>query len=81
MEIDGAPGHLDLDGPLARRATELGATIVIDSDSHRLDALGRQMRWGVGTARRGWIEPQHVLNPGSVADVRAFVARKRARRS
>ena len=36
------------------------------------------MRFGVGTARRGWIEPRHVLNTRSVDDVRAFVARKRA---
>jgi hypothetical protein len=36
------------------------------------------MRFGVGTARRGWIEPRHVLNAGSIDDVRAFVARKRS---
>lgn len=79
MEIDGAPGHLDMDGAVARRAVAAGVTIVVDSDCHRVDALGRQMRFGVGTARRGWIEPHHVLNTRSVADVRAFVARKRAR--
>jgi DNA polymerase (family 10) len=37
------------------------------------------MRWGVATARRGWIEPEQVLNTRSVDDVRAFVARKRGR--
>ena len=79
LEIDGAPGHLDLDGVLARRAVAAGVTLVIDSDSHRMDALGRQMRFGVGTARRGWIEPQHVLNTRPVEEVRSFVARKRAR--
>ncbi len=79
MEIDGAPGHLDLDGALARRAAAAGVTLTIDSDCHRADALGRQMRWGLGTARRGWIEPRHVLNTRGADDVRAFVARKRAR--
>ena len=79
MEIDGAPGHLDMDGAVARRAVAAGVTLVVDSDCHRVDALGRQMRFGVGTARRGWIEPHHVLNTRSVAEVRAFVARKRAR--
>lgn len=79
MEVDGAPGHLDMDGPLARRAAAAGVTIVIDSDCHHMEALGRQMHFGVGTARRGWIEPQHVLNTRGVDDVRAFVARKRAR--
>jgi DNA polymerase (family X) len=79
MEVDGAPGHLDMDGAVARRAATAGVTIVIDSDCHRFDALGRQMRFGVGTARRGWIEPHHVLNTRSIDDVRAFVAAKRAR--
>jgi DNA polymerase (family 10) len=80
MEIDGAPGHLDMDGALARRAVSLGVTVAIDSDCHRADALGRQMRFGLGTARRGWIEPRHVLNTRSLADVRDFIARKRAGR-
>jgi DNA polymerase (family 10) len=79
MEIDGAPGHLDMDGALARRAAEAGVTIVVDSDCHRVDGLGRQMRFGVGTARRGWIEPRHVLNTREASEVRAFVSRKRER--
>lgn len=79
MEIDGAPGHLDMDGAIARRAAAAGVTIVVDSDCHRAELLRRQMRFGVGTARRGWIEPRHVLNTRSVEDVVAFVARKRAR--
>ncbi len=78
MEIDGAPGHLDMDGALARRAATAGVTIVINSDCHRADALGRQMWFGIGTARRGWVEPAQVLNTRSVDAVRDFVARKRA---
>jgi DNA polymerase (family 10) len=79
MEIDGAPGHLDMDGSVARQAVAAGVTLVVDSDCHRMDALGRQMRFGVGTARRGWIGPDSVLNTRDIAAVRAFVARKRAR--
>ena len=80
MEVDGAPGHLDMDGAVARRAVEQGVAIVIDSDCHRAEALGRQMEFGVGTARRGWVEPRHVLNTRSASEVRAFVALKRSRR-
>jgi len=79
LEIDGAPMHLDLDGDRARAAVEAGVTVVIDSDCHRAPALDRQMWMGVGTARRGWVEPRHVLNTRSLAEVRAFIARKRAR--
>src|SRR5262245_4428339 len=80
LEIDGAPGHLDMDGTLARRAIAAGVTVVIDSDCHRAEALARQMLFGIGTARRGWVEPGHVLNTHGVDAVRAFVAKKRARR-
>ena len=67
-------------GALARRAAAAGAMLVIDSDCHRSDGLERQMRFGVGTARRGWITPDQVLNTRSVEEVRSFIARKRARR-
>jgi DNA polymerase (family 10) len=77
VEIDGAPVHLDLDGALARRAVAAGATLVIDSDCHRADALGRQMDLGVTTARRGWVEAKHVLNARPLSDVRELLARKR----
>jgi DNA polymerase (family 10) len=79
MEVDGAPGHLDMDGEIARKAAAAGVTIAIDSDCHRIDGLARQMQFGIGTARRGWIEPSHVLNTRPIEDVRAFVAHKRAR--
>jgi DNA polymerase (family 10) len=79
LEIDGAPGHLDLDGAQARAAAAAGATLVIDSDCHRAGALHRNMTLGVGLARRGWIEPRMVLNTRPLVDVLAFVGAKRRR--
>ena len=80
VEIDGSPSHLDLDGALARRAIAAGATVSINSDCHRSEMLGRQMDFGVVTARRGWVEPRHVLNTRSVVDIRSTIAAKRASR-
>jgi DNA polymerase (family 10) len=77
LEIDGAPAHLDLDGALARRALGAGVTLAISSDSHRADMLDHQMQLGLVTARRGWVEPRHVLNARPLAEVRDAVARKR----
>lgn len=77
LEIDGAPSHLDLDGEHARAAVAAGVTVTVDSDCHRAGALGRQMDFGVGTARRGWVEARHVLNARPLAEVRAFVKAKR----
>jgi DNA polymerase (family X) len=81
LEVDGAPGHLDLDGEHARAAMAAGVTLTIDSDCHRSAALDRQMRLGVGTARRGWVEAGHVLGTGSIDAVRAFIQAKRVRTS
>jgi len=77
VEVDGSPNHLDLDGALARRAAASGAMLTIDSDAHRHDALGRQLQFGVGTARRGWVQPEQVLNTRGASAVRSFVAAKR----
>lgn len=78
VEIDGAPMHLDMDGALARRAVSRGVTIAIGGDSHRTAQLERHMHLGVTTARRGWVEPRHVVNTRPIADIRAIIARKRA---
>ena len=80
VEIDGAPSHLDLDGALARRAIAAGATVVVSGDCHRAEMLAAQMRLGIVMARRGWVEPRHVLNTRSLQDVRAFIAAKRSLR-
>ena len=79
LEIDGAPSHLDLDGEHARAAVAAGVTLTIDSDCHRARLLRRQMELGIGTARRGWVEPRHVLNTRPLHEVLAFIAAKRAR--
>ena len=80
VEVDGAPSHLDLDGALARRAVAAGATLVVDSDCHRADMLARQMGLGLTMARRGWVEPRHVLNTRPLDALRAAIAAKRAGR-
>ena len=79
LEIDGAPAHLDMDGALARRAIDAGAMVSIDSDAHRAEMLDRQMALGLTTARRGWVEPRHVVNTRPLAEIRALIAAKRRR--
>lgn len=81
LEIDGSPSHLDLDADRARAAVAAGVTISIDSDCHKVEALGRQMGLGVRIARRAGIEARHVLTCQPLTEVRAFVAAKRAGRA
>ena len=72
LEINADPRRLDLDGRAVKTATEAGARIVVDTDSHRISSYGH-VRYGVHTARRGWAEPDDVLNTGDSASIRAFV--------
>lgn len=71
LEIDAQPERLDLSDSLARRAVEAGARIAIDSDAHTTDELRHIESYGVGVARRGWVQPEHVINTLPVDDMLA----------
>jgi DNA polymerase (family 10) len=61
LEINAHPKRLDLNDIHARMAKELGAGISIDTDSHSVSQL-QLMKYGVFTARRGWLEKKDVIN-------------------
>jgi DNA polymerase (family 10) len=61
LEIDGDPARLDLRDTHARAAIAAGCTLSIDSDAHSPAALDN-ITYGVGTAQRAWVPPDHVLN-------------------
>jgi DNA polymerase (family X) len=64
LEINANPDRRDLSEVHARAAVAAGVGILIDSDAHRTRTLAN-MRWGVATARRGWLEREDVLNTRS----------------
>jgi DNA polymerase (family X) len=76
MELNGFPDRLDLRDDHLRLARAAGATVSIDTDSHAVGHLGH-MRYGVGTAQRGWITKGAVLNTKTPKQLLAFVERKR----
>jgi DNA polymerase (family 10) len=61
LEINAHPARLDLNDAHARRATELGVKLVINSDAHDVNGF-TVLRFGVATARRGWVTAADVLN-------------------
>ncbi|ELY86367.1 DNA polymerase/3'-5' exonuclease PolX [Natrinema altunense] len=72
LEVNSDPRRLDLWGSAVQAALEEGAPIAINTDSHRPATL-EYMRWGVHTARRGWAEPDDVINTWKLADLREFL--------
>ncbi len=71
IEINGYPDRMDLPGHLARFAKEKGCKLAIDTDSHARAHLDF-MVYGVGLARRGWLEPGDVINAWTLEKVKAF---------
>jgi DNA polymerase (family 10) len=62
---------------MARRAIAAGVEVSVDGDCHRADWLGRQMLFGVATARRGWVTADRVVNTRPLAALGERLARKR----
>jgi len=61
LEINAYPERLDLSDVHCRRAKEEGVLMAIDTDSHAALQL-QLMKYGVMTARRGWLEKKDVIN-------------------
>ncbi|MBI2880763.1 MAG: DNA polymerase/3'-5' exonuclease PolX [Candidatus Tectomicrobia bacterium] len=61
LEVNGSYQRLDLSDVHARRALDLGATLCLSTDAHRLEAVGRT-ELAVGQARRAWAKKSDVLN-------------------
>jgi DNA polymerase (family 10) len=67
LELNAFPDRLDLKDEHCRMAKEMGVRVVISSDAHNINQL-EVMRYGVSTARRGWLEKVDVLNTMPVKD-------------
>jgi DNA polymerase (family 10) len=61
IEINADPQRLDLDWRLCREARDAGVAITIAPDAHSLAGL-QNVEFGVGIARKGWLEPRDILN-------------------
>ncbi len=68
LEINAFPQRLDLNDLNCRRAKEIGARLVIDTDAHTFEQLVT-MRLGVSVARRGWLTKKDVLNTLSLEEL------------
>ncbi len=75
LEINASPERLDLHGPLIRAAKAKGARFTISTDAHHPKNLAG-MRYGVVTARRGWLGPNDIMNTLPVEQFAAALKEK-----
>jgi DNA polymerase (family 10) len=61
IEINGDPNRLDMEPRWIRAARKRKIKFVISVDAHSTGALN-YLKYGVGTARRGWVRRGEVLN-------------------
>jgi DNA polymerase (family X) len=72
IEINAHPSRLDLDWRLCRFARDAGVMISINPDAHTTEGL-KDVRYGVGIARKGWLEAKDVLNTRRLQDVLSYL--------
>ena len=77
LEINASPDRRDVNDVTARAAAQHGIPILINCDAHRVGGF-EVARYGVATARRGWLTAAHVANTRPWKQVAAL--RPRARR-
>lgn len=78
VELNADPHRFDLDWRYCRQAKELGVTIEIGPDAHSTAALDN-VHFGIGMARKAWLEAGEILNTGSADDMIAFARKRRSK--
>jgi len=76
IEINAHPSRLDLDWRYLHRARDKGIKIPIDPDAHVISGLD-DMRYGIGIARKGWLQASDVLNTMSTDALLDFFSSRR----
>jgi DNA polymerase (family 10) len=73
LELNAHPERLDLFDTHCRTAKDEGALVSINSDAHTVQQFDN-LRYGVGQARRGWLEKRDVANTRTLPELRALLA-------
>ncbi len=72
LELNAHPERLDLLAAYCRMARDEGVLVSINSDAHNTLQFAN-LKYGVGQARRGWLEKKDVLNTRSLRRLRALL--------
>ncbi len=76
IELNAHPYRLDIDWRLLPRAKKLGIKIAICPDAHSTKELEYTF-YGLGAARKGWLEKKDVLNCLTADELKAYFLKRR----
>ena len=77
LEVNSFPDRLDLRDEHIMWARRHGAKFAVDTDAHSTEHLPF-MRYGVGTAQRGWLTRDDVVNAWPLGKLRRFLRKGRS---
>jgi DNA polymerase (family 10) len=75
LELNAGPERMDLNDSHCRTAKEIGVKVALATDAHSTAGLNF-MRYGIGQARRGWLEAEDVINTRSLPELVKLLERK-----
>lgn len=76
LELNAQPDRLDLTDVHCAAARAEGVLVSVNSDAHSVFDFDH-LRFGIGQARRGWLEKRDVLNTRSLKELKALLAKAR----
>jgi DNA polymerase (family X) len=74
LELNAHPERLDLFDTHCRTAKAEGVLVSVNSDAHSTTEFDN-LRFGIGQARRGWLEKHDVLNTRTAKEVQSILKR------
>ena len=74
LELNAHPDRLDLNDVHCQMAREEGVLVCINSDAHSTGEFAN-LAYGIGQARRGWLEPKDVLNTRPLGELKSMLGK------
>jgi DNA polymerase (family 10) len=76
LEVNSYPSRLDLNDTNILSLRGYNVMFSVDSDGHNVSHFGF-LRYGIGTARRGWLTKEKVINTMPLEKTKKFLAKKK----
>lgn len=79
IELNCSPWRLDMDWRWWHRASDKGVLTSINPDAHAEEHF-QFLAYGVRLARKGWLEPRHIVNTKTLSQMQEWLSTPKAKR-